>query len=123
MKVVSGDAARWVGVSRVVLSGAGPREVESSRAYRDRLVLKLAGVDDARRTDRPGSWHGPGCRGCPGYDAFTGCPGYVAFTTRKQSEQYTGRSMRGLKGTWAWFPQREQTTAKYSRAGRSSRRS
>ena len=47
MKVVSGDAARWVGVSRVVLSGAGPREVESSRAYRDRLVLKLAGVDDA----------------------------------------------------------------------------
>jgi len=25
----------------------GPRKVESARAYRDRLVLKLAGVDDA----------------------------------------------------------------------------
>lgn len=53
VKVVSGDAARWVHLSRVVLQGAGavgeadPRRVESARAYRDRLVLKLAGVDDA----------------------------------------------------------------------------
>jgi 16S rRNA processing protein RimM len=53
VKVVSGDAARWEHLSRVVLQGqgpgaqAGPRGVESARAYRDRLVLKLAGVDDA----------------------------------------------------------------------------
>lgn len=53
VKVVSGDAGRWVHLSRVVLRGAaagseaGPREVESARAYRDRLVLKIAGVDDA----------------------------------------------------------------------------
>jgi 16S rRNA processing protein RimM len=53
VKVVSGNAARWVHLSRVVLQGAGagsedgPRKVESARAYRDRLVLKLAGVDDA----------------------------------------------------------------------------
>ena len=53
VKVVSGDAARWEHLSRVVLQGsgvgvaAGPRKVESARAYRDRLVLKLAGVDDA----------------------------------------------------------------------------
>ena len=53
VKVVSGDAARWVNLSRVVLSGTGDgfasgfRGVESARAYRDRLVLKLAGVDDA----------------------------------------------------------------------------
>jgi len=53
VKVVSGDAARWVHLSRVVLNGSGagvgpgPRDVESARAYRDRLVLKLAGVDDA----------------------------------------------------------------------------
>lgn len=53
VKVVSGDAARWEHLSRVVLQGsgagsaAGSRKVESARAYRDRLVLKLAGVDDA----------------------------------------------------------------------------
>ena len=53
VKVVSGDAARWVHLRRVVLNGSGagvgtgPREVESARAYRDRLVLKLAGVDGA----------------------------------------------------------------------------
>ena len=46
-----------------------------------------------------------------------------ALTARKQSEQYTGRSMRGLNGTWAWLPQREQITAKYSRDERSSPRS
>jgi len=53
VKVVSGDAARWAHLSRVALGGAGPgakagtRKVESARAYRDRLVLKLAGIDDA----------------------------------------------------------------------------
>jgi len=53
VKVVSGDAARWAHVGRVVLQGSdrgiasGPRQVESARAYRDRLVLKLVGVDDA----------------------------------------------------------------------------
>lgn len=53
VKVVSGEAARWVHLSCVVLQGSGPgiagdsRQVESARAYRDRLVLKLAGVNDA----------------------------------------------------------------------------
>jgi 16S rRNA processing protein RimM len=53
VKVVSGEAARWVHLNRVVIHGSGPgvedvpRRVESVRAYRDRLVLKLAGVDDA----------------------------------------------------------------------------
>ena len=51
VKVVSGEAARWVHLNHVVLhgagTGAGPRKVESARAYRDRLVLKLAGVNDA----------------------------------------------------------------------------
>ncbi len=50
-------------------------------------------------------------------------PGQLGLTVRKQSEQYTGRSIRGLKGTWAWFPHELQTTAKYSRTGRSSPRS
>jgi len=53
VKVVSGEAARWVHLSRVVVHGSGPglkdgpRKVESARAYRDRLVLKLEGVNDA----------------------------------------------------------------------------
>jgi 16S rRNA processing protein RimM len=51
VKVVSGDAARWVKVGRVVLRRTGgeadARRVESARAYRDRLVLKLAGIGDA----------------------------------------------------------------------------
>jgi 16S rRNA processing protein RimM len=46
VKVVSGDADRWVHLSRVVVEG-DIRTVESARAYRDRLVLKLAGIDDA----------------------------------------------------------------------------
>jgi 16S rRNA processing protein RimM len=42
-------------LSRVLLGGTGPgaangiRRVESARAYRDRLVLKLAGIDDANQ--------------------------------------------------------------------------
>ena len=53
VKVVSGEAARWVHLNRVVIHGSGsgvgdsPRKVESVRAYRDRLVLKLSGVNDA----------------------------------------------------------------------------
>ena len=45
------------------------------------------------------------------------------LTVLKQSEQYTGLSMRGLNGTWAWFPQEEQMATKYSRGPRSSGRS
>jgi 16S rRNA processing protein RimM len=53
VRVVSGDAARWVSLKRVVVSGGSPgaaqglRTIEAARAYRDRLVLKLSGVDDA----------------------------------------------------------------------------
>lgn len=53
VKVISGNASRWVHVKGVVLHGSGPGsevgsfKVESARAYRDRLVLKLEGVDDA----------------------------------------------------------------------------
>jgi 16S rRNA processing protein RimM len=53
VKVISGNAARWVHVKGVLLQGpgsgseTGSHEVESARAYRDRLVLKLKGVDDA----------------------------------------------------------------------------
>ena len=52
-RVLSGDATRWTGISQVGLADAENaepgivRKVESVRAYRDRLVLKLAGVDDA----------------------------------------------------------------------------
>src|SRR5437773_2776554 len=31
------------------------------------------------------------------------------WALRKQSEQYTGRSMRGRNGTWAWLPHSEQS--------------
>jgi 16S rRNA processing protein RimM len=53
VKVISGNASRWVHIKAVVLRGSGPgdeigsHEVDSARAYRDRLVLKLKGVDDA----------------------------------------------------------------------------
>lgn len=49
--VFGGDAAHWTGLTTFWIGsqdGAEGRffEVESSRAYRDRLVLKLEGVDD-----------------------------------------------------------------------------
>jgi 16S rRNA processing protein RimM len=48
--VVSGHAERWTGV-RTLQVDRGTEvehyEVEGARAYRDRLVLKLRGVDDA----------------------------------------------------------------------------
>jgi 16S rRNA processing protein RimM len=51
VRVSGGDAAPWCGLERVFLTpGSGPaREfaVQHSRAYRDRLVLKLAGIEQA----------------------------------------------------------------------------
>jgi len=57
VKVPSGDASQWVHLTRVILKAAGgvgadePRDVESARAYRDRLVMKFAGVDDASQAE------------------------------------------------------------------------
>jgi len=57
VKVVSGDAARWEHVRQVILKPEGDgevamvREVESARGYRDRLVLKLAGVETANQAE------------------------------------------------------------------------
>lgn len=57
VRVASGDAARWTHLRRAILRSTGqaadtaPREIESSRAYRDRLVLKFRGVDDASRAE------------------------------------------------------------------------
>ena len=52
VRVFGGDAQLWSGVSEVWIGEAaeGPFEahaVRSARSYRDRLVLRLAGVDDA----------------------------------------------------------------------------
>jgi 16S rRNA processing protein RimM len=53
VRVLSGDATRWTGISRVGMARTEDAEpdivcdVEAARAYRDRLVLKLTGVDDA----------------------------------------------------------------------------
>jgi 16S rRNA processing protein RimM len=52
VKVLGGDGSLWAGIARVWIGaddGKGGKlyEVESSRAYRDRLVLKLEGVDRA----------------------------------------------------------------------------
>jgi 16S rRNA processing protein RimM len=55
IRVASGDAERWTGLTKVLLAyatgvperGAEAYGVASARAYRDRLVLKLEGVDDA----------------------------------------------------------------------------
>lgn len=54
VRVASGDATLWTGMRRVRLRrddaacAPGAAEIESARAYRDRLVLKLRGIDDAR---------------------------------------------------------------------------
>jgi 16S rRNA processing protein RimM len=50
--VAGGDAASWCAVRRVWIApasaGAGAyHDVEHARSYRDRLVLKLVGLDDA----------------------------------------------------------------------------
>lgn len=51
VRVADGDASFWVEVERVWLGREGQAdrqfEVEASRAYRDRWVLKLGGIDDA----------------------------------------------------------------------------
>jgi len=52
VRVASGQAQRWRDVTRVLVGesaegGDGrPFEVDGARCYRDRLVLKLRGVDD-----------------------------------------------------------------------------
>jgi 16S rRNA processing protein RimM len=46
VRVASGEASRWTHLSAVLLGGE-TFEVERARAYGDRLVLKLFGVDDA----------------------------------------------------------------------------
>jgi 16S rRNA processing protein RimM len=57
VKVASGDAARWVDLRQVILRPAGGtggenrREIETIRAYRDRLVVKFVGVDDSGRAE------------------------------------------------------------------------
>ena len=65
VRVLSGRADRWTGLTSVVLMVPGEvpggseeaRRVEGSRAYRDRLVLKLEGVDDASAAERlKGYW-------------------------------------------------------------------
>lgn len=52
VRIFAGDAAPWSELRRVLLLEPGvdearPTEIESCRAYKDRLVLKLRGVDDA----------------------------------------------------------------------------
>jgi 16S rRNA processing protein RimM len=52
VRLASGDAALWVGLRKVWLGKKGaesPYEIESSRAYRDRLVLKLKGIEEANQ--------------------------------------------------------------------------
>lgn len=55
-RVPSGDAERWTGVTRLLVrfgnGETGEHEVERARAYRDRLVVKLAGVDDVESAER-----------------------------------------------------------------------
>ena len=46
VRVASGDAARWIHLREVLLEGR-PFRVDHARAYTDRLVLKLAGVENA----------------------------------------------------------------------------
>ena len=62
---MSGRADRWSGLKKVLLAGpgeapSGPETewaVETSRAYRDRLVLKLGGIGDANEADAlKGRW-------------------------------------------------------------------
>ncbi|HEU5394430.1 MAG TPA: ribosome maturation factor RimM, partial [Candidatus Methylomirabilis sp.] len=46
VRVASGEGPRWVQLHRILLDG-DPFEIEHARAYGDRLVLKLRGVDGA----------------------------------------------------------------------------
>lgn len=51
VRVVSGEAARWVRIRSVRVSGGADLEVESAMAYGDRLVLKFRGIDDPSAAD------------------------------------------------------------------------
>jgi 16S rRNA processing protein RimM len=55
VRIFRGEAAHWKDVGRVWLSkeqgAAALFEVERSRAYKDRLVLKLVGVEDANAAE------------------------------------------------------------------------
>ncbi len=57
VRVASGDASRWTALRRVIVSRDGSeagteRAVVAARAYRDRLVLELEGIDDANDAAR-----------------------------------------------------------------------
>jgi 16S rRNA processing protein RimM len=56
VKVGGGDAALWSPVRRVFVGPAPDHgrhhDVEHARSYRDRLVLKLGGIDDANAAAR-----------------------------------------------------------------------
>lgn len=63
VRVFSGHAERWTGLKRVFVgrdaADTAPEtfEVESARSYRDRLVLKLKGLDSANAVEaRRGGW-------------------------------------------------------------------
>ncbi len=65
VRVASGEAGRWTAIRRVLVAGpddeaaqaARDYDVESARAYGDRLVLKLRGIDSASEADRlKGYW-------------------------------------------------------------------
>jgi 16S rRNA processing protein RimM len=52
VRVFGGDAGAWEMLRRISIVGGTDEqtrsyEIESSRAYRDRLVLKIRGIDDA----------------------------------------------------------------------------
>lgn len=55
VRVGSGLAERWLALRTVTVEGgsgsAREMHVESARAYRDRLVLKLRGIDDAGQAE------------------------------------------------------------------------
>jgi ribosomal 30S subunit maturation factor RimM len=56
VRVVSGAAGRWSSLGKVRIAPRGEPggrtfEVERSRSYRDRLVLKLREVDDANAAE------------------------------------------------------------------------
>ncbi len=52
VRLFRGDAEHWTGLPRIWIgetdgAAGSVYDIETSRAYRDRLVLKLAGIDDA----------------------------------------------------------------------------
>jgi 16S rRNA processing protein RimM len=59
VRIASGDAARWSGASEVWLqlgdAAAQRFDIERDKAYRDRWVLKLKGLDDANEAEQ---WRG-----------------------------------------------------------------